>query len=76
MKIGDYVEKVQGYASESDDLPGKTGLVISLVRYTEEFKDLEPQLKINREPKVIVLTGDGNMEMWHQKFCEVICENR
>ena len=56
MKIGDYIEKTQGYASTMDDMRGKTGLVVSLVTYSVDGV-AESGFDNLREPKLIVLTG-------------------
>tara|TARA_A100001011_G_C14089125_1_gene747807 strand:+ start:96 stop:317 length:222 start_codon:yes stop_codon:yes gene_type:complete len=71
IEAGDYVEKVEGFGSEMKNLAGKTGLVVSLVTYSVEGV-AQSDFTHLREPKLIVLTGEGELEMWIKKFCAVV----
>ncbi len=67
MRIGDYVEKTKGFGSEMEDYSGKSGLVV----YVEPFIG-----KGNPLRRAEVLTGQGEIEFWITKFCEVIFASR
>ena len=63
MRIGDYVEKKIGFGSEMKDYSGKSGLVV----YVEPFIGKGSSLR-----RAEVMTGQGEIEFWITKFCEVI----
>jgi len=69
MKIGDYVAKNKGFGSEMINPAGRTGLVVGVFSYSKRNQSY-------RTRKLEVLTAEGILELWIDKFCEVLYESR